>query len=354
MSHNPLPAPSLRRALARQQLGALCCLGGLWALGGSHHHGLGPYIEAVAHQASSFKRLALYTLAIIAYSVILELLLRQAIQAPLLRKKKRALALTLPATLYALTHLLYHPIGALYALCLGLISAHTYARLRSWRLMALWHLQWNLSAIVGVLGLAMLGLSPFRDHALIAYKTQQIKQGALVHQPGLGWVDLHHDDDPMFTTISRWLDQPTAPPLTLRATLVSQWGSRHPIARTYTHGAPIAQAPAQRWAATCSLYLDFNEHHERQQLELGWWSGLALSAYQADDLTASWRTCLRHHPTRPKLPPPTPPAQAATLWAAESLAHVQRKLTLAQLLDTLANDERGLLQAGRAHWKTLP
>lgn len=348
------PARQRRRILARQQLGALGCLGGLWLIGGSDARGLGPYIEAVAAQASSLKRLALYVLVIIAYSVTLELTLRQAIQAPLLRKNKPRLALLMPATLYALTHLFYHPIGALYALGLGLVSAHTYAQLRDWRIMAAWHIQWNLTAITGVLALAMFSPGPFRTHALVAYKSQQLKRGSLIHQPGLGWVDLHHDDDPMFTNITRWLAEPTPTPLTLRATLVSQWGSRHPIARTYTKPSPQAHSPTQRWAATCSLYLDFNDYHERAQRDLGLWSGLELSAYQADDLTAVWRTCLRHHPTKPPLAQPTPTAEAAALWAAQALDHVQETLTLALLLDTLARDERDLLQAGRAHWKTQP
>lgn len=346
--------PARWRILARQQLGALCCLGGLWLIGGSDERGLGPYIEAVAAQASSLKRLALYVLVIITYSITLELTLRQVIQAPLLRKHKPRLALLVPATLYALTHLIYHPIGALYALGLGLVSAHSYMQVKSWRIMALWHLQWNLTAIISVLALAMLVPGPFRTHALIAYKTQQLKQGSLIHQPALGWVDLHHDDDPMFTTITRWLDAPTHTPLTLRATLVSQWGSRHPIARTYTKQSPQAPSPTRRWAAACSLYLDFNDYHERQQRDLGLWSGLELSAYQRDDLTAVWRTCLRHHPTKPPLAPPTPTTEAAALWATQAIDHVQETLTLPQLLNTLGAGERELLQAGRAHWKTQP
>ncbi len=282
-------------------LGGLCCVGALWLIFGGGPGGLGPYFEAVGEAARAFDRLLLYVVVISLYSALLEVALR-VFKRWLLGHKWRSarvakvMGIGLPALAYAVTHSIYHLPGVLYALCLGTLTAWTYARWRSIRMMAAWHVQWNLLAIAGSILLALLIPGAPRDHMLATYKAGQIARGQIVHREGLGWIDKNHYDVEMYEQVMELMRQPAAagegvaaPRLTLRATLTSQWGSRHPLSRSY-HFEPH-ESPAIQRAVACGVTLDFQDFHERQQRELGWWSGLELSAYQRDDLMAAWALC---------------------------------------------------------------
>ena len=352
----------LGRALLQQQLGAWACLVGLWLIGGSDQDGLGPYLEAVAGAALSWPKLLGYMVGLTLYSVAMEWALRQQVQRRLMRRGWTIVSRLCPALLYGASHLVYHPVGALYALALGLWSARTYARIQRWGWMALWHVQWNAAAVLGTLTLALLWPGAPRDHALMAYKTQQVRQGTLVRHAELGWLDRHHDDPALLARITRWAQKPQEP-LTLQATLRSQWGTRHPIARTYqaARSAPVHASPAQapddqaleRWALACSVYLDFQDHHERAQAQLGWWSGLALSAWQGDDLSAAWWTCARAKPgaDRGQMDRVLSGAPALERWRAEGLAQLRRSpLTLDALERQLEPQDQRALSRARLAW----
>lgn len=350
----------LSRAQALTWLGlnlwGYLCLALLWLVGGAHQHGLGPYLEAVGRAAISPQRLALYTATIIAYSIILELLLRRLIQDQLAKRKLPTLAqLSLMAALYGSTHLIYHPAGVLYASTLGLGTALAYHKLRDWRAMAAWHIQWNLSAIAGAILWAMLTPGPARQHIVISYKTHQLEQGKLQYIPDLGFIDRNHDDGPMYQRIAAWLHTPKKGPLRIDSALFSQWGTKHPISRTYSLTAAPPTNALERWALICSIYLDFNDHHEASQQHLGLWSGLAISAYQADDLLASWYTCAKAHPTTPHPAPPLELSAARPQWRAQALDHVSQQLTLPRLLEQHIppQDARAITRA-RALWVSAP
>jgi hypothetical protein len=295
---------TLRQNLAAWSIlhaGGLCCVGVLWMVFGSGERGLGPYFEAVGRAAISFDRLALYVALISVYSAGVEVVLR-LIQERLLRRTwpsrliARLAGVGLPALLYGLTHSIYHLPGVIYALILGVLTASAYAKWRSIGMMAAWHVQWNLIAVAGSMCLAVMMPGAPREHMIATYKSTQIARGGIVSHPRLGWIDQNHYDAETYASAFELASLPTSSPevprhtITLRANLHTQWGTRHPITRDYaiaTHTDPKVQR-----AIACGVTLDFQDFHERQQAQLGRWSGLALSAYQRDDMAATWALCM--------------------------------------------------------------
>ena len=323
-------------------VGGLLCVLMLWVLFGAGDQGLGPYFEAVGWAAISPMRLVGYTLLIMAYSASVEWVLRLiqgTLQARLITRHARLVALLITATLYGLTHSTYHLAGVLYATALGLWTSWVFARVQSKQALVLWHVQWNLVAITGALLLVMLVPGEPRAHMLLMYKLEQIERGDLVRHPLLGWIDRSHYDRPMYGRIEEHMRRSLDKPLTLHGTLHTALGTDHAISKTYR----VARAEAwhdatMRHAVTCSILLDFNDFHETQQGHLGWWSGLALSAHQADDLSAVWALCLDEAVGRDTLGA----RQAATIdreeIREEVLALVKSPLTLADLMRPRADE----------------
>ncbi len=265
----------------------LLCVAMLGALGGWHDQGLGPYLRAVGSATHSTMRLAIYVAVILVYSVSLEWGLRQLVQR---RIEAMPWALTIPALIYGATHGIYHVAGVVYATALGVGTAWLFRRVRDWRVNAAWHAQWNLIAIGGTISLAILAPGPIRDHVLWAYKDAQIQGGTLAWAPGFGWVDLLHRDVERFDHVLNGLER-GGRTFTLVGQAMSMWGTRYPVRRTFTVTAPV-ETESDRLAVACRLTWELSRDVEQMQDDLDVWSGMALSAYQADDLPAVVHVCM--------------------------------------------------------------
>lgn len=319
----------LLAVLALDALGLGCVLV-TWFLAGGGEGGLGPYLQAVGNAAVTPTRLLLYCAGIALYSAGLELVLRRALQGPLAgwlvrRASARAapwLAGAAAAAAYALTHMIYHPAGVAYAAVLGAGTAATFAWLRDWRPLALWHVQWNALAIAGTLFLALWGPGDARDAVLFAYKADRIERGTLVHAPGWGWVDRTHLPHEQLDEALAWAGGRPGDRLHLDAELTHILGGRVPIARTYRLQAPAAD-DHHAWALSCAVVLDFHVHHEQAQAGQPWWTGTPLSAFQFDDLPSVLRACMDRRPGAEALAIETDLVALRARWAREGLEKVR-------------------------------
>lgn len=315
--------------LALLNLLGLSLVATFWFIAGDGPEGIGPYLDAVSRAGQSPKELLVYTVCVMAYSVIVELVLRLLIQKPLTARTHSAtFAIFAAALAYGASHLIHSPAGALYATALGGCSALVYHKTQSLRAMIGWHMQWNLLAIGGALLLAMAHHGDARAHFLYAYKAHQVAEGKLVYNPGWGWVDLDHYEIHDYDRALGWARDTSQEALTLTAKIHGIFGDEHPISRTYKL-TTIPQTPSDRWAAACSATLDFSIYYEQRQLELPWLLGTRMSAFQPDDATSTLFLCLNSSPPNGRSAPERQgniltQAQNMEAWRRQGMEVVRR------------------------------
>lgn len=298
-------------------------LGATWALAGGGSGGLGPYLQAVGEASVSPWALARYCAIIACYSAGLEFVLRRLIQRPISTRGRWGAHLAGPvaALVYGLTHAIYHPAGVFYALVLGGVTATAFARLKDWRPLALWHVQWNALAIGGTLLLALWGPGDPRTAALVAYKADQIREGKLVYAEDWGWVDRTHLAHDQLDRAEAWAQGHAGDELRLEAAVSDILGGRTPVVRTYDLRVP-ARTEEAVWATACAVVIDFNRDYESAQQARPWWTGAPMSAFQFEDLPSVLRACLDR---RPGASPPSLQTDVASLlrrWEAEGPSRV--------------------------------
>ena len=335
-----------------------------WLIAGDGPEGIGPYLDAVSRAGQSPKDLLVYTVCVMAYSVIIELALRLLIQKPLTNHKhSAAFAIFIAAIAYGMSHLVHNPAGALYATALGGCSALVYHKTRDLRAMVGWHVQWNLLAIGGTLLLAMAHNGDARAHFLYEYKAHQVEAGKLVYNPGWGWVDLDHYEVHDYDRALDWTRDASKETLTLHATIHGVFGDEHPVSRTYKLTVD-PRTPSDRWAAACSATLDFSIYYEQRQLELPWILGTRMSAFQPDDATSTLFLCLNSSAPDGRSAPDRQgnvltKARNIEAWREQGLEVVRRTepadrpphgVTLTPREEKLLQ----LLQRGQQFWTTSP
>lgn len=356
--------PWVKRILWLDLIG-LALVAAMWLVGGGERGGLAPYYGAVARAALSPKTLLLYIGAITTYSVILEFCLRRLLQesihtarAPWLRPLARPIA----AFCYGVTHLLYHPLGMIYAMLLGFASADAYSKERDWKILALWHAQWNMLAVAGALFLAMLGPGDARDQLLYEYKKSRIEEGALSYVEGWGWRDRYHNHDGYYEKAHHWAkDGARGDVLTLRATVKSPTGWDTPVKRTYVLTS-LPKTPMQRWATACTVVLDFAKTYEHAQEDAFFWTGATISAWQFDDLPSTVLTCIEvaefNGTSEPRRVETFDRAALLERWEREGVEAVRRQerdFTPPRSATTLTGREKNLIKLfpfGRQFWDT--
>ena len=289
-----LLGPWVKRVLLLDLVG-LALVGAMWLVGGGADGGLAPYFGAVARAALSPQTLILYIVVITTYSVILEFCLRRVLQESIHTAKApwlRPLARPIAAFCYGITHLLYHPLGMIYAMLLGFASADAYARERDWRVLALWHAQWNLFAIFGALFLACVMPGAARDQVLYEYKKSRIEDGALSYVEGWGWRDRYHNHGGAYEVAHEWATRgKEGEVLTLYARMNGVTGQWAPVKKRYVLTS-TPRTPMQRWATACTVVLDYARTYEQAQEDAWWLLGASTSAWQFDDLPSTVLTCL--------------------------------------------------------------
>ena len=108
--------------------------------------GFSSYLLEISAFTVSIEQLLLYVLFLCLYAVGIEFILR-FIQSKIESAQGDKLALGLSALLYGLSHLRHGNEAFPYAFCIGLITAFAYQRWKDWRVLALWHIQWDLIAL---------------------------------------------------------------------------------------------------------------------------------------------------------------------------------------------------------------
>ncbi len=294
----PTPSPkiSLKRALATVTLLNLSAgtvlLGALALTSALGLDMTGSYTAEVAGASVSLTSLALYAGGLAIYATGIEAFLRLGIQRPVMGKLGVAAGLTLAAATYAACHLHHSVPSAFYALGVGLVTAGAFAKGTDWKLLALWHIQWDWIAIASVLFLATLGPGPERQAINLAYKTHQVEQGRLIHRAGWGWIDQahHHGAQKRLCQTLNHLSAPTSDKLTLTAAFERVDGSVLRTHTTYHINTPIS--PHARRATAAAIVMDAATMDEQTQQDAPWWTALQLSAWSFEDLSSVQRAAL--------------------------------------------------------------
>ena len=355
--------PWIKRILLLDLIG-LALVGAMWLVGGGADGGLAPYFGAVARAALSPQALILYIVAITTYSIILEFCLRRVLQESIHTAKApwlRPLARPIAAFCYGITHLLYHPLGMIYAMLLGFASADAYAKERDWKVLAFWHVQWNLLAVFGALFLALVTPGAARDQVLYEYKKSRIEDGALSYVEGWGWRDRYHNHEGMYEAAHEWAARgQEGEVLTIYARINGVTGQWAPVKKRYVLTA-APKTPMQRWAAACTVVLDYAKTYEQVQEDTWWLLGANTSAWQFDDLPSTVLTCIEvaefQGTSEPRRIETFDKQILLERWEREGLELVQRQergFAPPEGADTLSRREQHLIKLfpfGRQFWE---
>lgn len=153
--------------------------------------GFESYMLEISTFASSLTDLVYYLLLLMIYALGIEYILRSA-QKMITHKWGQYLGMSGAALMYGLSHLRHGWIALLYALSIGMITAYAYERWRDWKILALWHIQWDLLALGTFLAFALCNISPYAQAINYHYKQQLMHEGRIVYRPQVGWIDTAH------------------------------------------------------------------------------------------------------------------------------------------------------------------
>ncbi|MBA2479679.1 MAG: hypothetical protein H0V44_03375 [Planctomycetes bacterium] len=329
------------------------------AIGGSGPGGLGPYLTAAAAHATGGAGLVSQVALIAAYGAALECVLRLGVQAPLTRAwSGAALPIVVAAAVQAATHLWCNTAGALAAFASSIVVGWSYAHGVRWWVLAAWHAQVGVLAVVATMLLAFMTPGIARTQALIAYKGGQIDAGRLVHITGWGWYDRTHAD--------AWLYGQARDAIAAGSGHVDlTWYHRdlrgmHFIERSYDWQQAAVRGPEDAWAVCAGMVLDITSASERHQQDSPWWSAGPLSAWQFDDAPSTLYQCLSQAPSAlapPQLRMETDVGTLRERWLREGPTLVvtpHRDHALPEVADPTLQRLIDRIDAARAWWRVAP
>ena len=253
----------------------------------------GPYIDELGAFTRSMGTIVFYTLAVVAYAVLVEVVLRGLVQTPAARRFGPLAGGAAATLLYILLHLRYGWMGGAYALGVGAASAWIYARSgqRVW-VMVLWHVQWDLLAIGVAFSMALAGPGVMRDAVNHAHKTHLVRAGRLQHLPGWGWVDTshYHGAQRRMCAIHQHLRDHPGEPVWLKGVFARADGSLIHLSESF---APTPElSPDRHLQEAARLALLMARRDEEAQASAGFFSALQISAWNFDDLPSVQRAAL--------------------------------------------------------------
>lgn len=261
----------------------------LWALGARGEawralESFEPYLDEVARHATSLSSLAVYGVLLVCYAVGVEWVLRCVVQERLVRRSRAMLGAALAVGLYTMIHARYGWVPGVYGFGVGLVGAWSYWRRRDWRVLALWHVQWDGVAVSAVLLWAALGPGPPRDAVNLAYKATLVEAGRLQHHADHGWVDVAH-----YYGAQRRLCEVVS---RLGREVVE--GEQLEVLGRFERLDGVVVVHRSNWRALgdvsdameagAALVWEVAVEEESFQERAPWWSGLPLSAWSFEDL----------------------------------------------------------------------
>lgn len=324
--------------------------------------GLAPYWREVCRHLITPQQILLYACALVVGSFFLEFFLREIVQrkfAQQSRRDLRGLGVVIVALLYGATHAVFNYTGVVYATLLGTITAVAYQRVNNWRILAIWHAQWNLLAVGGTLFLLFFPSLPPRSQLLYQYKYNEIKKGNLRYRPDWGWIDKQHYDYKTLRKINTWLEIPGKRRYPLRVVVVRKniWGQDCKTTNIFGLKNPQQKLSRhERQKISGGILLAIHRKNESAQEVAPFGNGDFLSAWQFDDLPSAMCVILDEATGKPPVAF-FDTTKAQQLWRQEGLALVSQKITTA-----FANEKQAALCQAmvaeitrfRAFWYRLP
>lgn len=269
-----------------------------WLLG--VEKGFESYLLEVATHLITPTKLILYSFLLILYATIIEYVLR-ALQSYFERKSSPTIAILIVVFLYSLSHARHGWSGCVYAIPIGLITAYGFMHWKDWRILALWHIMWDLTTLAVFIFLALLGHSPYSDAVSFTYKKLQHEQGRIVYIPQTGWIDLVHywgTQRRVCQIYEQLLQKKTN--IELFSTYVDVFTLKH--TRTVELTVPVLPISDKQKAQILARKAMLEE--EEWQENSGFWIGMRLSAYSEEDIysidqalqdipenTSFWKDC---------------------------------------------------------------
>ena len=257
------------------------------------------YYSEIARNSINFKDLIIYALSLIVYALSVELILRRFLQEKIHNAKFRygtAAAIILPAFVYSLIHLRYGLIPCVYSLLVGMVVGVAYWKFRDWKVLAMWHIQWDLTALSFTIFLAMLGTPGITESFMQVYKSEQIAQGKIVFDENWGWLDPSHMDEDVYNKIASHIES-GKDLVKLKHHYTTAFGTDSFVNAAYKINYTKASFNEQeKWALCSSVYFDFMTRVEKSQEEALWIFGVKPSAWQPEDLPSTLYHCLNKNP----------------------------------------------------------
>jgi hypothetical protein len=246
-----------------------------------------PYLAEVANHAQTPSDLALYLALVTCLAVGREVIGRSVVQRFATRRFGIAGGLVLGTLAVSVVHARYGLLAAGYGALTALVGSVFYARTRRLTSLLVWHVQWDVAAVVATCLLAMAMPNSARTEMLYAYKAQQVAEGSLVFDPDHGWVDTRHADPSTLRRVSAELRE-GAREVQISTRFSTAWGGARTVRRAYR----VGELPDEDVeAVACALFLDHAVAVEQSQERLPFWLGTRVSAFQPDDLTGNALAC---------------------------------------------------------------